>query len=407
MLLQKITIENFKGINEKQEIDLSVSNKVKEKLKNNLFFKKEDNSLIPLIIGLTGKNASGKTSIIEGIKFIIEVVFSPEELFNNFYSHNIFHDQSNIYHVHVNDIIENEDLKKTIVKNNKLIDDFLNLTFENKKRLFPNEYSKFLESIIDLHSYDKKSPIKIEMFFKNEKDIYGIKLNFKKTNLIYSVYKNNQKIKIEEFPKINFSYLEFDNYNSMNEIASILNLQHKLIELIGYKKYNLILKMIDNNIKEIDRKINNAKKTWFAGLHMNNKTLIPFHHLSTGTIKILKFIAKIMTQNFKSKNKLTIFIADEINTYLHTKLVRFLFILLSKNLSNCQLIFTTHSPGIIENLNRHAVWVIQNENTLKIKKVGSILRENNSYYNKFIAEEISSHPSNFEINEVLYELSKK
>ena len=396
MLLQKLIIENFKGIDEKQEIDFCVTNLAKENLKNNLMFKEEGNSLIPLVSGLMGKNASGKTSIIEAIEFVINVVFSPEKLFNDFYSHNVLYHQPNTYDVHINDIDTS----------NKLIDNFLNLTFENKKKLFPNEYNAFLESRIDLFSHDKKNPIKIEVIFKNKKDIYKIKLNLKKTNLTSLTYKNNQKIKIKEIPKINFSYLEFDNFKSLDKINSILNLQWKLIELIGYKKYNLILKMIDNNIKEIDRRINNAKKTWFTGLHMNNKTIIPFNHLSTGTIKILKFIAEIMIQNFKSKNKLTIFIADEINNYLHTKLVCFLFFLLSKNLSNCQIIFTTHSPSVMENLNRHAVWVIQNEDIPKVKKVGSILREDNSFYKKFIRQQISSHPSSFKIDKVLYELSK-
>ncbi len=407
MLLQKIIIKNFEGISEKQEIDFSVSNKTKEILKDNLMFKNEDNSLIPSIIGFMGKNASGKTSIIDAIKITIDLIFRPEILFNQFYSENIIN-KSNIENkiININDINDNDDLKNIIVRNNKLIHNFLQLTFENKRKLFPSEYDEFLEKTFNSCSNDQKNPIEIEMFFKNKKDIYKIKLNFRKNNLNRSVYKNNQSIEMEIFPKtVFFGALHFNN--DLNEFKSILNLQWKLIELIGQKTYNLILRMIDDNVKEINFTIDNAKKIKFTSLHMNNKTIISFNQLSTGTIKILKFIAILIIENSRSKKDLTIFIADEINNYLHAKLVDFLFKLLSKNLSNCQLIFTTHSPSVMENLHRHAVWVIQNEDLLKIRKVGSILREDNSFYKKFITEEISSHPSSSEIDEVLYELSKK
>ena len=405
MLLQKLIIKNFKGISEKQEIDLSVPNKAKENLKNNLMFKKEGSSLIPLIIGLMGKNASSKTSIISAISFTIDLFFNPERSFNEFYSQRIINKSQ----------VKNRPFNFNINSmNNRLINNFLQLTFENKKRLFIHEYNEFLEKIFNSFSHDQKNPIEIEIFFKNKIDVYKIKLIFKKNELERLSYKNNQQIEIKNFPIISFLSLQFINLNFnvfldefQYEILSILDLQYELIELIGRKKYNLILKMIDNNIKEINFTIDNAKKIKFTSLHMNNKTIIPFHSLSTGTIKILKFISIIMIQNFKSKNIFIIFLADEINNYLHAKLVDFLFKLLSKNLSNSQLIFTTHSPSIMENLDRHAIWVIQNEDRLKIRKVGSILREDNSFYKKFITEEISSHPSNFEINEVLYELSKK
>lgn len=396
MILQKLIIKNFEGINEEQEIDFSVSNKTKELLKNNLLFKKEDNSLIPLIIGFMGKNASGKTSIINAIKFVIDLVLWPEILFNQFYSTNIMNNSN----------IENKLINMNAIKNNKLINYFLQLTFENKKKLFPNEYNEFVEQTFISCSHDQINPIKIKIFFKNKKDIYKIKLNLQKNNLNRLVYKNDQLIEIKKFPN-NISFGELAFNNNLNEIKSILNLQWKLIEIIGHKKYNFILRMIDDNIKEINFTINNAKKIQFTSLHMNNKSIIPFFSLSTGTIKILKFIAILIIENFNSKKDLTIFVADEINNFLHTKLVHFLFSLLSNNLSNCQIIFTSHSPSVMENLNRHAIWVIQNEDHLKIKKVGSILREDNSFYKKFIREEISSHPSSSEINEVLYELKKK
>ena len=393
MLLQKLIVKNFQGICEKQEIDFGVSNKTKEILKNNLMFKEEGNSLIPLVSGFIGKNASGKTSIIEAFKFTIDRVLNLEILFNEFYRHYIFHEKKNFI---------NED--------NKIINNFLNLTFQNKRKLFPNEYKAFLEQTFNNFSHDLENPIEIQAFFKEKKDIYEIKLNFSKININLLTYKNNKKIK--KFPKISYFQLEFYDFESKYRIYNlenkkILKLQYKLIKLIGYKKYNLILRMIDNNVKQIDRQINNAKETIFNNVCMKNKTIISFYKLSTGTIKILKFIAILIIKSFNQKDVLTIFLVDEINNYLHAKLVHFLFSLLSNNLSNCQIIFTSHSPSVMESLNRHAIWVIQNEDHLKVKKVASILREDNSFYKKFIREEISSHPSSSEINEVLYELSKK
>ena len=242
------------------------------------------------------------------------------------------------------------------------------------------------------------------MIFKEKSNIYKAKLILTNDVLKRLAYKNDKEIEISNFPLILFQDLEFSN--NFNEIRFILQMQWKLIELIGKDKYNSILRMLDNNIKEINYTLNNAMKIQFTSLNMNNGAIIPFDFLSSGTIKILKFIALMTIDEPNSKNVLKILLADEINNYLHPKLVQFLFNLLSKHLPNKQMILTTHSPSVLEKINRHAIWVIQNEESLKIRKVGTILRENNSIYNKFISEEISSHPSTSKMNEILHDWKK-
>ena len=405
MLLQKIIIKNYRGISKKQEIDFSASNKTKEMLKDNLMFKNEDSTIIPLVIGFIGKNASGKSSIIEAIKLSVNLIFQLEREFNDFYSQKILNEsgiKKQTFSLDASN--ENDDLKNVIAKNNKLIQNFVQLSFDNQIMLFPNEYILFLKKYFNIISCDQKNPVELEMIFKEKSNIYKAKLILTNDVLKRLAYKNDKEIEISNFPLILFQDLEFSN--NFNEIRFILQMQWKLIELIGKDKYNSILSMLDNNIRKINYTLDNAEKIQFTSLNMNNGTIIPFDFLSSGTIKILKFVALMTIDEPHSKHVLKILLADEINNYLHPKLVQFLFNLLSKHLPNKQMILTTHSPSVLEKINRHAIWVIQNEESLKIRKVGTILRENNSIYNKFISEEISSHPSTSEMNEILHDWKK-
>lgn len=425
-MFTKICIENFKGILNKIEFNFIAKSRNKDK--QICLYKTHDGIYINKLIGILAGNASGKTTIIDALGTLGNLMVEPIMLFD----------------------LEEE-------KNNimKMIKDSRNDFAELNQRIEKMSNSVCLE-VQHVSGKNKDTCIQVEMYIEENElsGYYKYMLQFnavnKKITTEKFTYRKNYKSKEKEILDLhdisecqlyyinryydNMMNLEMVNKESLEEqykfIKTFLNHYINDSKIVGtkipdfleeisflnfYRKnpqiMEQIIKIVDPKINSIQMKPDSDEDELIYELKTGGN--ITRKNLSTGTKRFLSLIFNAMNV-IKCKGVLLI---DEIEENMHKELI-FLILRLFVQLDNnsTQIIFSTNLPEIFDCINEHeqklfkqdSIYLLNNINgnveafrMSEIKIKGKRIKGDALVSTIYKKGDISVQPNKREINEFL------
>jgi len=406
-MLKEIEIKNYKSIKESllfsMEADVDRVSEYKEHVVN------IGSEKLLKVSSMYGPNGGGKSNILKAIEL-------PLLLLNG-----------------ENGFLINSDIYESIFSDNNIIEEsifFVNGTFElgYSFRIVPTYINaptiKGVEKKVVFNIIEENvSYRKI-----NEED-FKVLLNRNSNGKIISTSLENIGIPLKinignNISSIKYLFVNYVNKESTNnvellairdlfyEISSIRFLDNMfyfndMIKIIEAKKDKLIelLNNVDINIKDIlIKKDNTIDPIYFVReVSVNGQVLkkeISFNLESKGTQKIFILLINIL----ESLNYRTIFLADDLNAYLHPKLYKSIIDLFnSKENLTSQLIFNSHDLLNMNNkvFRRDEIWfVYRNENystiALPLSNIvnykGEQIRKDATYYKQYLEGRYGADP---------------
>ncbi len=360
-MFTKIYIKNFQGILNEVEFDFIAKSRNKDKQIS--LYKTHDGIYINKLVGILAGNASGKTTIIDALGTLGNLMVEPIMLFD-------FEEERN--------------------KIFNMIKEVKDESIELNQRIEKLNNSVCLE-VQHVSGKDKDTCIQVEMYIEEDElsGYYKYKLRFNSANKKISTekftYRKNYKSKEEEIINlhdISECQLYYINryYDNMMNLEMInkqsLERKYKFIKTFFYhyindskivgtkipdffeeisflKFYKKSPQIMEQIIKIVDPKINSVKMKPDSDdeeliYELKTGGNITRNNLSTGTKRFLTLILNAMNV-IKSKGVLLI---DEIEENMHKELI-FLILRLFVQLDNnsTQIIFSTNLPEIFDCLN--------------------------------------------------------
>lgn len=329
-MLKEISIKNFLSFNEKVEFNM-IADKRTSKLAFNIL-PNEYNILKSAVI--YGPNNTGKTSFINGIEFLKDILLNTQ--INNYKNHNIF-TNSNIIEIKVVFIYNNNEYQYYLKYDDQTKEYIYEEFKENNKKIYEkdpinNQY----------YCIDKNIQKLLPLLSKNNILIYNIDvekfpeliivkkslLNFANNILIFKMNQTNLNKTIE--------FLKQDN-KYKNKIINFIIKSDLFLENYEYDEDIQISKGINITPKQLD--LLKLKSTY-------KETLVPSILFdSDGTLKMVALSSYIIDAIYNGK----ILLIDEIDGSLHFKLVREIINMFNNELNTkAQLIATTHDISLLD-----------------------------------------------------------
>ena len=414
-MLLSYSIKNWKSIKEKITLDLRAKS-IKDHIqnKNHLL----DGNILPISV-IYGPNGGGKSSIMESISFFVNDIlknflYRKDLLTNNNYLENISFLLKHIKNVKTK--YEPIDLEFNFLRNDGSIFNY-QISIQNSIN------NKFNFSYEKLSIYKNKKEIRLLKMEKNQTSFFN-NLAFAPIDklknfgphipLIFSLYDSYDYKEIKELIEEHFLNIQTIHNVTLSEqidpdtkyIAKGFNFNAYYIateikEIFDeYKKEFLgVIKKIDSNIVDIriddlgtkEYSIYIARRFEFGEIKE-----IPFILESYGFREI--FILLLMFLSGTKKN--SIFVVDELDSHLHTKVLRYLIGLFTNQKgTKSQLIYTSHdTPTLDKNLfRRDEIYFVElNESNftdlVSLYDFGKSIRNNQSYEKQYLDEKIGFIP---------------
>ncbi len=340
MKILKITANNFKLCEDNLTISfVPFANKTVDDKEFELH-EIDENLFVYKTLGIIGKNASGKTTIIDLLSLVYDI-FSNFRIKNSDY---IFKYWDKVISLDITFYHEGCLYRyiTDLVKDNNYIDnpviEFLNQKLY--KRIYKKSYAK------DLFDFSKFESVNIDFNLPND------------TSILYNLLK---KIYIRGIccPSDDNMYRYYAN--SFN-IYKLLDNGHKVIEAI--------LKMFDEHLNNIEMIDENKFKLYYTDKNVKEVTNAELYEiLSSGTTKGFGLFTFVV-YSLKFGCDLVI---DEIENHFHKTLVENLVNLYkdsSVNKNNATLIFSTHYCELLDLFNRtDNIYITKYEDKIKLENV--------------------------------------
>lgn len=299
---------------------------------------------------LTGKNGSGKTSVLEAMvryiqNFLLRSV--PLEEAKRLYSYYL----------------------EKIEKMNSLEDSEQNRQqiYENKRNL--NIWENELKSLTS------------EIILTSTSDI-RLKEKYEQGNFIFAYYKAKREFQVEQYK--NIEKVELQNKYNIKENPGA-KLTKYLVDLKAtqaftkdvekaekidrwFKRFENILKTIFED-KHLELKFND--ETFQFSIHESGREPFDFNTMSSGYAAVLDIINDLIMRMEAQSGLRTEFdmegivLVDEIETHLHLELQKKILPVLTELFPNIQFIITTHSPFILSSLDDAVIYDLENRTLVR------------------------------------------
>lgn len=293
---------------------------------------------------ITGKNGSGKTSVLEALSIYLKSV-ADDRSFNDYEDSLVFYRNRLEEMKQQNNIQEINQCEAQI---------------------------QFYEDKIQVTRNGLKISFNVETA-----DMYKA---FQNGNMILAYYSADRVFKTEEVKnveKINFN----ENY-SINEKPSIKFVKYlvdlkvtQALALTGNKKekadqidewFQSLEKLLKSIFGDESIKLIFDEEQFQFYISMQNREKFDFNTLSSGYAAILDIVVDIIMRMEKYTNRKFeyrmpgIVLIDEIETHLHLELQKNILQLLTSFFPNIQFVVTTHSPFIINSINNAVIYDLEN-----------------------------------------------
>lgn len=334
-MLEKIIISNFKTFKNETIIDLSKTNY--SILPQNV----SENGVLKGAI-LIGPNASGKSTVIEAIKLLLDLLFSEKTINVHFFKC-LFSEKDSFsikYYFLINKIRILYSLEINISERN--IKETLSVGTE-EKILLERDGLRAKSRIVDGNeiSYDDKSIDKDTLFLRTlyfntkfaSNEILKDWMKFLQSSIYIDAVTNtissygNEELQLSR-------YLKKNGTEQLNKFFKLYNFKYE----IEYSK-----KAVGNlNVFEISDN-SDEKAIFFKRKDIEEP--IPFNYESMGNKNLLKLLPSYL-HIINGKGMLLI---DEFSSGFHPVLEKLLIKYFMKNSNESQLIFVSHSVSLVSN----------------------------------------------------------
>ncbi len=323
---------------------------------------------------LTGRNGSGKTSVLNEIKLFVDLVLKNEyrddlnEILNNLII--CINEGSKIYK---DEILNTKIVDKT---NNKI--NLLNQSNSTFLELNQEKISKIFAILNDIFNEEKLNLIlSTSINFKN------FKKEFENGDYIFAHFpaKRNFKPNVVNSPQKLDLPVIFKSNQQGNEMF-LQYLVNQQVQMLYAKADNdsKVVKEIEDwfvKIRTIFRKIFEDetleliydRDEYVFKFKTLNRIEFDFNTLSDGFSSILGIIAEIMIRMERKSSKIYklngLILIDELETHLHISLQRKVLGILTTLFPNLQFVVTTHSPFILNSIDNAVVYDMDNQETIE------------------------------------------
>lgn len=395
-MIIKYSVTNFLSIKLTETINFK-AHKLRREIKS------LKNELLP-VVALYGPNGGGKSSIIESIMFLFNLI-NIHGFEQNFYFNNLLKNKLNNSDIPTSWSIE------LLSKNNKVFKYELSIGSNsiNYEKLSFYEVMNNKEKII----FERKIVKNKNELLKTIDDLKKINLNVIDIRVPFikflSSLVNNELIKefadeIKRVVFLNDNFMYNQIINDDHFLAYFLekkDLFLKIFKDLNLNISNFYIEEVDQNlpILQLDKNFQ-----LFPGksklINFFKKTLIkdfdlPFFNESKGTQKIIWLIINIIMNIDKN----CVFICDELDSSLHTKLLQYILqIFHDPEINTCsQLIYSSHDMATLDAkyLREDEIYFVAlNESnfTNVISLVEFDIRQSNSFAKKYLKGEIGYDP---------------
>lgn len=294
---------------------------------------------------LTGKNGSGKTSVLEALAVYLNAVFTDE----------YFKDREEL-------LVRKENQKREAIRSGKREAEILQLEKEVDKKAKELEQSRGgVELTFNTESED--------VFALREK--YHYVLAYYKADRIFDAVqpKHVEKVQLKdnyglaEFPRSQFVKYLLD-LKMTEALARNNKKREKADEIRGwFEKLEQLLKEIfaDETVQLVF-----DEDTYEFHIMQRGKEPFDFNTLSGGYQAVLDVVLDIImrmqnqTQRSFDFNLPGIVLIDEIETHLHLELQKHMMAFLTTVFPNIQFIVSSHSPFILNSLENAVIYDLEN-----------------------------------------------
>lgn len=362
MKLLKFNIKNYKKLND--DFSFSFIPTGNKSLEDKEFELSEitDNLYTFNTIGIIGKNASGKTTTIEALHIVYDIL-SNFKIKNSFdyFNEDMREIELSFYFYHEDNLY----FYKTILSYNKN----KYISFNNEEIYSTTYYKSYSNELFNLSKYNKMDlqknlPDDTSMLFSILKKI-EVRGNW------YKSFTQNLK---------EFDYL-IDYYKTFSK-----NIFNKTIELL------------DEHIKSITMKNENIFIITYTDSKIEEKNKDELYaSLSSGTIKGLYIYLDVLFSLYTGND----YLVDEIEIHFHKTLVENIINLYKDKRINklgATLIFTTHYPELLDLFNRtDNIYICEYKNDINIKAMYEFNLRNDALKSKKFYENTFNTAINYDI----------
>ena len=299
---------------------------------------------------LTGKNGSGKTSVLEAMVGYIQ----------NFLMRSVPLEEAKRLYSYYLEQIEKMNSLEDSEQNRQQI-------YENKRNL--NIWENELKSLTS------------EIILTSTSDI-RLKEKYEQGNFIFAYYKAKREFQVEQYKNIEKVELQ-NKYNVVENPGT--KLTKYLVDLKAtqaftkdvekaekidgwFKRFENILKTIFED-EHLELKFND--ETFQFSIHESGREPFDFNTMSSGYAAVLDIINDLIIRMEAQSGLRTEFdmegivLVDEIETHLHLELQKKILPVLTKLFPNIQFIITTHSPFILSSLDDAVIYDLENRTLVK------------------------------------------
>lgn len=299
---------------------------------------------------LTGKNGSGKTSVLEAMVRYIQ----------NFLMRSVPLEEAKRLYSYYLEQIEKMNSLEDSEQNRQQI-------YENKRNL--NIWENELKSLTS------------EIILTSTSDI-RLKEKYEQGNFIFAYYKAKREFQVEQYKNIEKVELQ-NKYNIVENPGA--KLTKYLVDLKAtqaftkdvekaekidgwFKRFENILKTIFED-EHLELKFND--ETFQFSIHESGREPFDFNTMSSGYAAVLDIINDLIIRMEAQSGLRTEFdmegivLVDEIETHLHLELQKKILPVLTKLFPNIQFIITTHSPFILSSLDDAVIYDLENRTLVK------------------------------------------
>jgi len=400
MILTKIKIKNYKSI-KNLELDLrSNNNGSKDEILLGTFKSvNNDKFIVPGYISLFGRNAIGKTSILEAISFVFDSLNGTlsnlaanqvlESYMGKKLSQNLLSLPNNLPNNNEIDEIR-ESIKK---QKGEYFYKYMSILTAIRKNTYNHCAASLKEPIItELTFWDEKSKKEVGILYKHEKDIATIdylNMDEKDKNNFNGYMRNIISVKRTYYSNFgNFTFLYPDTDNDF-----IFALQN-LVGRIGKERTVKLLQLADKTITDI---IINTLPNGLIQIRqviVNGSRQIDLFSLSSGTRQFIVLASTFIL--LKDSKVGGIILIDELEINLHLELIDALKLLMNNlfEKNNIMTIFTTHSPISVEDSTKFKqIYSLESDGKeTKVVKLSKKFKNTQSVYKRYVNGDLAFYP---------------
>jgi AAA15 family ATPase/GTPase len=395
-MIKNISFSNFYSFYEEHTISFEVNQNPSQSLYDINYNDERINKVISVI----GANGSGKTQLIRPLAFIgwfISASYTQLKPSDEipYKAHSLYLDEKT--ELSIIFVIENEEYKYNLVlKENQVLEESLH---QKTSKFFSYLFKRERQNINDEFDYKQKG---FDLTNKVAKKVKG------NASIISAAYMNDSEVskKFIEYFTNSFNYnitmAGRDNYSENYLIDSakffydnqILN--EKMNKIIC--ELDLGISSVKINEIEVPTEEDKIQKMYLpVGVHKDNDGRgfeLPFFDESSGTKSLFVQLRRILPILEVGG----IAIIDELDNDLHPHMLPILIELFKfehTNPNNAQIIFTCHTPEILNILKKHQIYLVEKENlkseAWRLDEMSG-LRSDDNLYAKYYAGSLGATP---------------